>query len=242
MPHEADNPSEEAEKIAKLFDQLETLNSKPQDAATQKQIEKIQVEIVGVLEAPLRREVIPRLARMLRSGAVDDKNSDRSMRYTELSNEFFAKILLLRTSPFWRARAYRGLIQYSAKSMFNIYRDHYRKSRGTRRAVPAYHDSAPREVHYGHEAIKQLVNASRQHFESSFSDLDHAWLMETIDEWEQNGDENKKLWARFLQLRYVRETEYKDIANHLDYSLDSVYNLKARITKALKEKASREGH
>lgn len=187
---------------------------------------RLEQQVLELIDAHLRGELKQFLLGKLGAGA------ELALRYTELVNEFFVRVLKTRPDRFWQMRTLRDLRNYVSWALTNQVRDALRRKKRERAALAALEEQA---------VIAELAELRRDHFERHHR-LDFEFALRVVEEW--LGSNNLELVRRALLLRhrYVGGMTYEDIAEQLGITVSEAYQLKARALGGLRSRCGLQEH
>ena len=183
----------------------------------------LEDEIIGLVDEHFREALRPVLIKTFGKG-VASQQVDASVRYTNVVNDFFAKVLKQRDDAFWQAKTAKELRAWASRVMTNQVLDHFRRKK-----------LAPKVV----DDIGEFADQRQTHFEKYNNDVRFEAALATLERWRVGSDDERRL-ALVLQHRYIDGMSYDDIAEQLGIIKDEVYRIAEKAKKRLRDEASRD--
>lgn len=167
------------------------------------------------------RGSLPGLMTTLFGKGVVSTKQDASVRFTEMLNNFFIKMLEKRPDEFWRAQTAKDLRKWASVANANLMRDILRRdSRGNRIL---------------REQLAPLVAERSRHFQKTVERPLDDRVMETLREWSESDDRVRRQWALVMQYRYLDGMPYAEIAHMLGISEGTVQQRRSAAIEWLRE-------
>lgn len=175
-------------------------------------------QILKVVQRHFKQAVRPALIKEF-GGQVARENIDAgSIRYTEMVNRFFIKVLEQRRDEFWRARSARELRGWASKVMTNEMRDRLRRRK------------MGQEIN---DDLMHLTESRQRHLEK-YHKIELDDLIDLSNQWEHTGTADEKLMAEVLRHHYIDGMKDEEIAQQLDLDADRVKALKVAALQAIR--------
>ena len=183
----------------------------------------LEDEIIALVDEHFRESLRPVLIKTF-GPTVASQQLDASVRYTNVVNDFFAKVLKHRNDAFWQAKTAKELRSWASRVMTNQVLDHFRRKK-----------LAPKVV----DDIGAFADQRQTHFEKYNNDVRFETALATLERWTVGSDDERHM-ALVLQHRYIDGMSYDEIAEQLDISKPEAYRIAEKAKKRLRDEASRD--
>ncbi|MCY2963061.1 MAG: sigma-70 family RNA polymerase sigma factor [Planctomycetota bacterium] len=150
------------------------------------------------------RSCLPGIMMKLFGPGVISQRKDTAVRFTEMINNFFVKLLEKRPDAFWRARTAKNLRLWASVANANLMRDVLRREKRGREILQ---DIAP--------LLAPLVAERNRHFEKTVGIPLGARVLEQLETWLETGDSTHQEMALVMRYRYLDGMPYPEIAHML---------------------------
>ena len=153
-------------------------------------------QILTIVDRHFRDAIRPRLIKQFGSG-VASRQQDAFVRYTQMVNRFFEKVLEQRHDDFWRANSVAKLRNWASEVMTNDMIDQLRRRKLGQGIL---------------DELGELACSRKVHFEKSCDGVSFEAALEQIERWEATGTAREQRIAKVLRRRYVDGDEPDAIA------------------------------
>ncbi|MFN0054528.1 MAG: hypothetical protein ACKV0T_20320 [Planctomycetales bacterium] len=207
------------------------------DTAEKRELSPIEQEIVAMEKEVLTivddhfRSSLRGIMTKLFGADMASKNQHQevALRFTEMLNNFFVKILETRHDAFWRARTAKDLRKWASTVNANLMRDALRR------------DKRGREIL---EQISPLLEDRQRHFQKTAHIELTDEVIDAMSHWADSEDESDRMLGRILIHRYLDGMPYMEIAYQLgliENNADPERKAKAESeVKALRERGIKQ--
>ena len=215
------------DKYSDLVTQLKRLErtGHPGDQAHAAEVEQLKVqikntdqEILILVDKHLRQAARPALLKMF--GPIVGRKADATVRYTNMVNEFFAKVLAMKDDEKWKMETARQLRSYASVVMSNQIRDHLRRKKLAPQAIDS-------------DVLASFADQRQVHFEKH-NHVPFEAALKTLERWSQGTDADLTTMAQVLRHRYIDGMPYDKIAEQLDLKKEVLYRIAEEAKKRLR--------
>ena len=171
-------------------------------------------------------QVLPGIMARLFGTKVMVRDQEATVRFTEILQNFFVKILEKRPDAFWRAKTAKRLRKWASVANANLIRDLLRREKR------------------GNEILKEqfgpLLDELSRHFEKTSGLPIDARVLKQIERWYETGDKVRREWALVLRYRYLDGMKYPVIAGMLDLAESTIHQRRSDAIEWLREHLGEE--
>ena len=199
--------------------QTTAAGEKRQLSDLERQIVELEAEVLEIVDGYFRASLRGIMTKLFGPEmASRNQYQEATLRFTELLNNFFVKMLEKRPDAFWRARKAKDLRKWASVANANLMRDALRRDR------------------CGRELLKQLtplVDERKLHFQKTAKIELTEDVLKMFELWRDGVDPQMGL---VLTYRYLDGMSYAEIANQLDIDEVEVKSLRSRGIQQLRER------
>lgn len=196
-------------------DRLIDLLRRLRELTDSQQRAEVTNELLTLLDKHLRRVLSGWRNQLARDG----------VRYTEMVNDFFVKLLRGGVADFWDAETEEDLRKLVATVILNQVRDYFR---GRKRGQKVLSEIAP--------FVEQRQRYYEERYETTFEDF----IVKQLVEWRDSGKSELELQAEVLEDHYVGGVKWGDIARQRGLSDEALLKIRRAAMEQLKKKLDRE--
>jgi len=191
---------------------LRTASGQPrQPTAEEAEVLRVEGEILEIVSGYLRASLPGLMAHRFGNRVV--AGVDPVHRFSAMLSEFFVRVLETRPDPFWRAQTALDLRRWATTVMGNLMLDALRHQRS--------HQRRGEELA---QLLQPLIAERNRRFrKSSGSELDNE-VLELFEIWRNAADPRTRQVGQVLHEHYVVGIPYREIAEGLGCSVETVYN------------------
>jgi len=188
--------------------------------ADQSKRQEFERRILELIDRYFRMAIRPVMAKIF-GHEVLRQDQDSSLRYTEMMNSFFVKVLASRPDEMWRATTARDLRNWASTVMANHMRDYLRRKKRGREIL--------------NDEIAPLYEIRKRHFEKRFQDRFDDFL-ELLDSEMQSLPDSQR---RLLKLHYLDGLNWEETATELGLSKSEFYRQRDAALECLRHEFDR---